>query len=105
MPLTKLPSLSNVEALILELLTAESELYGLELVRRSNGHLKRGTIYTTLGRLEEKGFVTSRLESAEATVVGGTGCPRRIYRCTDLGSTMTIARVFVELQHSRELAN
>ena len=32
-------------------------MYGLELVTESEGALKRGTVYVTLGRLEEKGYV------------------------------------------------
>ena len=58
------PTLPPKEALILELLVQESELYGLQLVAASKGRLKRGTVYVTLGRMEEKGFITSRLEDA-----------------------------------------
>jgi PadR family transcriptional regulator PadR len=72
--------LSPKEALILQLLLAE-ELYGLQLVQRSRGRLKRGTVYVTLGRMEEKGLVGSRVEDADPT----PGLPRRLYRPTALG--------------------
>jgi len=70
-----------MEGLILELLT-NSEMYGLQLVKASGGRLKRGTVYVTLGRMEEKGYVESR---PEARHVGAIGLPRRLYRPTGLG--------------------
>src|SRR5438045_5456299 len=80
--LPRLPSLPPKEALILELLIREKELYGLELVAASRRRLKRGTVYVTLGRMEEKGYITSRLEDAPADV---GGMPRRLYQPTVLG--------------------
>jgi PadR family transcriptional regulator PadR len=68
------------EGLILDLLSAKGSAYGLELVSSSNGRLKRGTIYVTLGRMERKGLVTSRLEGEP-----GAGPPRRVYEPTKLG--------------------
>lgn len=56
--------------------------FGLNLVARSDGALKRGTVYVTLGRMERKGFVTSE---QEPQVPGAIGLPRRIYRATPLG--------------------
>jgi PadR family transcriptional regulator PadR len=70
------------ERLILELLVAAGPLYGLELVERSAGALKRGTVYVTLGRMETKGFVTSEQEAMPA---GAIGLPRRRYRPTGRG--------------------
>src|SRR3954452_24396085 len=64
MPTSVVPSLPPKEALILELLVEQSELYGLQLVAASDGRLKRGTVYVTLGRMEAKGVITSRLEKA-----------------------------------------
>src|SRR5437773_5852530 len=78
----RVPTLSAKESLILELLVHEKEMYGLELVAASKRRLKRGTIYVTLGRMEEKGLVTSRLEAAPADA---GGLPRRIYEATPLG--------------------
>ena len=66
----------------MNLLLGHGELYGLELVTASGGRLKRGTVYVTLGRMEEKGFVISRLEDAPPAA---GGLPRRVYRATPLG--------------------
>jgi PadR family transcriptional regulator len=82
MPSTPIPTLPPKEALILELLVEESELYGLQLVAASKGRLKRGTVYVTLGRMEEKRFITSRLEKAPSDE---GGLPRRIYEPTAFG--------------------
>ena len=37
-------------------------MFGLQLVEQSNGGLKRGTVYVTLGRMQDKGYVESRTE-------------------------------------------
>ena len=79
-----IPRLSSKEAEILRLLIANGEMYGLQLVNASDS-LKRGTIYVTLGRMADKGYVESR-EEAEPTSSGG---PRRLYQATGHG-----ARVF-----------
>lgn len=76
------PTLSGKESLILELLATRGEMYGLQLVAGSRGRLKRGTIYVTLGRMEEKGYVTSHLEDAPPDA---GGLPRRLYEPTALG--------------------
>jgi PadR family transcriptional regulator len=75
-------TLSVKESLILEMLVRDSELYGLQLVRGSKRRLKRGTVYVTLGRMEDKGYITSRLEDAPP---GAGGLPRRLYQPTPLG--------------------
>ena len=49
-----IPKLSRTERLILELLSGE-EMFGLQLVEQSKGALKRGTVYVTLGRMQDKG--------------------------------------------------
>jgi DNA-binding PadR family transcriptional regulator len=72
---------------VLQLLR-EQELYGLQLVAASSRRLKRGTVYVTLGRMEEKGYITSRLEAAPARV---GGLPRRLYTATVLGRRMFAA--------------
>jgi PadR family transcriptional regulator len=84
----RLPTLSLKESLILELLIGTKEMYGLELVAASAGALKRGTVYVTLGRMEDKGYVASRLEDAPR---GAGGLPRRIYAPTPLGREVTAA--------------
>ena len=79
------PTLPPKERLILELLLGAGPMYGLQLVEQSQGALKRGTVYVTLGRMEAKGFVESEQESLPA---GAIGLPRRIYRPTALGTRM-----------------
>jgi DNA-binding PadR family transcriptional regulator len=75
-------SLPRKEQLILELLAAGGPMYGLLLVERSGGALKRGTVYVTLGRMEARGLVESAQEPLHP---GSIGLPRRIYRPTALG--------------------
>lgn len=74
-----LPRLSATERLILELLVAHGDLFGLALVEASGGRLKRGTVYVTLGRMEDKGYLESRQEPLPP---GATGLPRRLYTPT-----------------------
>ena len=76
-----LPRLSRTEHLILSLL-AEGENFGLGLVKRSRGGIKRGTVYVTLARMQEKGYVESR---TELRPVGAIGLARRVYRPTAEG--------------------
>ncbi len=81
-------TLSPKESLILQLLIGGKEMYGLELVAASRRRLKRGTVYVTLGRMEEKGYVTSNLEEPPAEA---GGLPRRVYRPTALGRRVLTA--------------
>lgn len=76
----QLPRISRVEAEILGLLRSK-EMYGLELVKESS-ILKRGTVYVTLERMADKGYVKSR-EAERAP--HESGLPRRIYSITGLG--------------------
>jgi DNA-binding PadR family transcriptional regulator len=75
-------TLSAKESLILELLVHQQEMYGLQLVASSKRRLKRGTVYVTLGRMEAKGYLISRLEDAPPQA---GGLPRRVYEATPLG--------------------
>lgn len=74
-----LPKFSATERLIVELLTEHEELFGLRMVELSGGRLKRGTVYVTLGRMQEKGYLESRQEPLPP---GAIGLPRRLYRPT-----------------------
>jgi DNA-binding PadR family transcriptional regulator len=74
--------------LVLELLTQRDAMYGLQLVAASRKRLKRGSVYVTLGRMEEKGYITSRLEAAPPEV---GGMPRRLYEPTALGRRLLAA--------------
>ena len=78
---TRLPSISKTESLILDLLE-DRERFGLELVDRSGGAVKRGSVYVLLSRMEAKGFVESWQEERPA---GAIGLPRRMYRATPYG--------------------
>lgn len=81
---TRVPTLSGKEALILGLLlkAPSGETYGLELVGHSSNMLKRGTVYVTLNRMEDKGYIESRQEERQANI---SGAPRRLYRVTGYG--------------------
>jgi PadR family transcriptional regulator len=79
-----IPHLSPKEVLILRLILARGEMYGLELVTESKGELKRGTVYVTLGRMAEKGYVESRTVPQD----DGSGMPKRLFRATGHGETV-----------------
>lgn len=67
--------LPATERLVLSLLSTNGASYGLQLVEASGGRLKRGGIYVTLGKMEEKGLVSSSLQDDG----------RRIYELEGLG--------------------
>lgn len=72
--------LSRKEAVALDLLVAGHK-YGLELVKASEGVLKRGTVYVLLDVMEDRGYVISEPDQASAMSV----TPRRWYRSTGVG--------------------
>jgi len=81
--MSDLPRLTGKESLILDLLINQAgELYGLQMVNNSDGKLKLGTLYTTLNRMEDKGYIQSRKEAPRP---GARGLPRRLYEPTGLG--------------------
>ncbi len=84
-PHPRVLTVSPKELLVLTLLARGGALYGLQLVAASKGHLKRGTVYVTLGRMEDKGLITS---TAEDPPPGAGGLPRRAYAPTALGRRM-----------------
>jgi DNA-binding PadR family transcriptional regulator len=61
---------------------ASGPRYGQQLVDESGGTLKRGTVYVTLNRMEEKGFIES---SQEPRPRGEGGLPRRKYSIASEG--------------------
>ena len=83
-----MPTLPAKEALILRLLVNAGEMYGLQLVAASGRRLKRGTVYVTLTRMEEKGYIVSRAERRGRTE---GGLPRRVYEPTPLGRRVLTA--------------
>ena len=62
----------------------------VHLVAASRGRLKRGSVYVTLGRMEDKGYVTSHLDERP-----GEGPARRLYEPTALGLRALVARQLV----------
>lgn len=72
---------SRKELIILDMLAGKKEMYGLEMVHASKGQLARGTIYVTLMRMDEKGYVTSR-QLMEENV---SGLPKRVFSIAGLG--------------------
>ena len=90
-------TLSGKELVVLQLLLREKRLFGLQLVAASKGRLKRGTVYVTLGRMEEKGYITSTLEDPPP---GAGGLPRRLYEPTALGRRMV--RTWTSGGHPRD---
>lgn len=76
------PRLSAKEVVVLKLLVQGSRpMYGLELVVEAAGALKRGTVYVTLDRMEDKGYIVS---TKDQDPEAGAAAPRR-YRITGLG--------------------
>ena len=78
---------TSIELTVLRLLIdAPCGMYGLELVKASGGSLKRGTVYVTLNRMEEKGLVKPHTQHENHP-----GLPRSVYRITALGSHVLAA--------------
>jgi DNA-binding PadR family transcriptional regulator len=89
-------NLSRKEQAILELLEKRGEMYGLQIVKESDGIIGIGTVYITLGRMEDqKGYVVSRSERLSP---GIRGIPRRVYSITELGRQI-LAVVKLATQH------
>ena len=84
-----IPQLSGKETDVLRLLIGKGEMYGLEMVEASEGALKRGTIYVTLSRMADKGYVESREEENPAP----DRPARRLYKPTGLGERAYRAEV------------
>ena len=80
-------NLSQLEFSILSVLM-EKECYGLEMITaielttEGQWTVSLGSLYTTLRRMENKGFVTSRWGDADEPRAGAR---RRYYRLTGLG--------------------
>ena len=94
--------LPQKEAMILSLLIGSGDSYGLDLVERSKGQLRRGTVYVTLNRMEDKGLVESWTEPAKE---GQQGPPRRRYRATGEGKAALNVWTIAMRQTTPWLAN
>jgi len=97
----ELPKLSKKETIILELLVENEEMFGLEMVKASEGNLKRGSIYVLLSRMADKGYVESREEPRELPEIG---IPRRKFMVTDRGKLVFRANAKAQEFFAAELA-
>jgi DNA-binding PadR family transcriptional regulator len=74
--------ISPTEALILSLLITRSKgAFASELLHMSEGRLKRGSVYTTLSRMEQAGLVSSTEEAPTEHYA----LPRTTYRIVGAG--------------------
>lgn len=84
---TRLPS--STELIVLRLLRdGAPKMYGLELVKASEGQLGRAAIYVTLSRMETKGFLKRSTPAKD----DHPGMPRPRYRITALGEKVLRAK-------------
>lgn len=97
----ELPKLSRKEFAILELLVSKGDMYGLEMVKESDGNLKRGSIYVLLSRMSDKGYIESKEEPREYPEIG---IPRRKYWASGLGESAYRANVKAQEFFNSELA-
>jgi DNA-binding PadR family transcriptional regulator len=86
-PVPPMTYLGSFEQLILfSVLQLEGEAYGVSIRENIEERTKRavsiGAIYTTLGRLEDRGLVRSRAEKPR----GRTGRPRKYYALSPEGA-------------------
>lgn len=63
-------------------------MYGLEMVKASEGQLKRGTIYVTLNRMEDKGYIKSQAAARHPNAIGPS---KRLYKATQYGTRVLVA--------------
>jgi DNA-binding PadR family transcriptional regulator len=87
--------ITETELLVLRELAGHPDgLYGLEIVDKSDGRVKRGSVYVLLSRLKKAKYVDdSKLEPPPE---GYGGLPRPIYHLTALGKRA------VEIEDLRE---
>jgi len=76
------PALSNKEYLVMQMLSENEEMFGLEMVNESGGDIKKGTIYVTLQRMTNKDILESWEEEAGENK---NKAARRLYRPTEYG--------------------
>ncbi len=84
----------TLELVLLRLL-ADEPTYGYELLKRLRGrsggtfHLKEGTLYPVLYRLEDAALIVPEWTPPEAASPGGQraprGMPRKVYQLTEAG--------------------
>ncbi len=80
---------SEKETILLQVLAdSVKELYGLEIIRQSGNILKAGSLYTSLSRMEAKGYIQSRREDEGES---DSRNPRRVYKLTEFGQRVLSA--------------
>lgn len=68
------------QRIIMRLLLTGGESYGIDLIKASSGTLSRGSIYLTLGEMEEIGYISSRKIREESNISS-----KRLYKATVAG--------------------
>lgn len=87
---------TNKELDILDVLVAHPRgLYGLEIVEKSNGKVKRGSVYVYMNRLHQDNLVEVQKSPPPK---GQGGLPRPIYRITGLGQRILDAEKAYDLR-------
>jgi DNA-binding PadR family transcriptional regulator len=82
-------SQAKAQIVIVEVLFVWGESYGIDLIRRSDGRLKRGSIHVVLARMEQKGIVRSHVEDFTPDYIA---IPRRVFQLTELGVALWLTR-------------
>lgn len=71
-------SITSKELLVLQIMESlPSPIYGVDIVKSSDGEIGKPDVYIYLSRLEDKGYVTSYKEEPRP---GYRGVQRRCYR-------------------------
>ena len=86
------------ELSILTLLANNNKMYGNQIVKESDGYLKRGTIYLALSKLIARGFVE---EKSEPYKKSGLDTFRKFYTLTGEGHrALYLAEAFIKIDAS-----
>lgn len=91
--------LPQKEYCILDLLRSGVLMYGLEMVKASKGVLKRGTVYVTLNRMVERGY----LKAFDEHDTNHPGLPRKRYQINGAGQTALRQNEQVAAQFAAEV--
>lgn len=74
-----LMTLSSKQELVIDMLR-HGRMYGLDMIKKSGGNLKRGSVYLTLSAMEAEGLIEGETVPSEPPLM-----PRRLYRVTENG--------------------
>ena len=81
---------------IINLLKQHQELYGHQIINLDPKAGKRGTIYVTLGRMEEEGLLTSREEPGP--LPDPEMIPRRLYSLNKHGRRKPVTEIHRQME-------